>query len=208
MQDSRIGAFGVLALVAVLMLKVAFVGELADNILAPALLLAPAVGRWAMVLAIHSFPAARAGGMGDLIKQHSGRKELLIATATALTAAGVGLGIIGLAVAALAAGMGLLLGRLSGIPAWRTDRRRLRRHLRTCRAGNPHSSERAAVLGQIRLAHALVLQEVAATRTLGHFARPSLALALHTSFTSASFRLQSIRIVLPSERHSDGGRAT
>jgi adenosylcobinamide-GDP ribazoletransferase len=112
MQDSRIGAFGVLALVAVLMLKVAFVGELADNNLAPALLLAPAVGRWAMVLAIHSFPAARAGGMGDLIKQHSGRKELLIATGTALTAAGAGLGIIGLAVAALAAGMGLLLGRL------------------------------------------------------------------------------------------------
>jgi adenosylcobinamide-GDP ribazoletransferase len=112
MQDSRIGAFGVLALVAVVLLKVAFLGELADNLFTPALLVAPAVGRWAMVLAIHSFPAARSGGMGDLIKQHSGHRELLVATATALTAAGVGLGIAGLAVAALAAGMGLLLGRL------------------------------------------------------------------------------------------------
>lgn len=80
MKDSRIGAMGAMALVAVLLLKVAFLSAAGDRWL-PALLLAPAFGRWADIYGIFMFPAAREGGLGRSFQQHVRPSELLWATA-------------------------------------------------------------------------------------------------------------------------------
>jgi adenosylcobinamide-GDP ribazoletransferase len=63
MRDSRVGAMGVLALFAVLLLKVAWLAAAGPGWWL-AVLLAPAWGRWADMYGICWFPAARAGGLG------------------------------------------------------------------------------------------------------------------------------------------------
>ncbi len=69
MKDSRIGAFGVLVLFCLLLLKFTLLGELEGQFYLRALILAPASGRWIMVLAIFSFPSAKKGGMGQRFKK-------------------------------------------------------------------------------------------------------------------------------------------
>jgi adenosylcobinamide-GDP ribazoletransferase len=85
MKDSRIGAMGALALIAVIMLKV---GALVS--LGPfwwrGVLLAPACGRWADIYGIFFFPLARADGMGRAFHDHVRRRDFAIATATVLVA--------------------------------------------------------------------------------------------------------------------------
>ncbi len=87
MKDSRIGSFGVLALISLLLLKFALLGELGGEFYLEALILAPASGRWIMVLAIFSFPAAKKGGMGHRIKEHCRITEIIIASLTILICA-------------------------------------------------------------------------------------------------------------------------
>lgn len=76
MQDSRVGAMGVIGLCLVLLLKLVFFAEL---ILQPAeqhyaLLLMPFIGRWAMTYAVLFFPSAHPEGMGQLFKKNLNRK--------------------------------------------------------------------------------------------------------------------------------------
>ena len=63
MKDSRIGAMGALALIAVLALKVTWLHAAGDGWLR-AVWLAPVLGRWADTYGIFWFPPARAGGLG------------------------------------------------------------------------------------------------------------------------------------------------
>jgi adenosylcobinamide-GDP ribazoletransferase len=67
MRDSRIGAMGAIALVAVLLLKFAWL-QSAGGHWWLAVLLAPVWGRWAMLAAIVWFPAARTGGLGHTVQ--------------------------------------------------------------------------------------------------------------------------------------------
>lgn len=97
MKDSRIGAFGVLVLFCLLLLKFTLLGELEGQFYLRALILAPASGRWIMVLAIFSFPSAKKGGMGQRLKKHCRIKEIIIATLTVLVCAYFTLGFWGIA---------------------------------------------------------------------------------------------------------------
>lgn len=94
MQDSRVGAMGVMAAVVTLLLKVALLLELGASLSRwPALLLAPALGRMAMAAAAGLFPPARReGGLGAGFAAHVGRYR-----------------------AALAAGIGLALALICGL---------------------------------------------------------------------------------------------
>jgi adenosylcobinamide-GDP ribazoletransferase len=87
MKDSRLGTFGGVAVFCLLALKLAFVNELGPAWCGRGLLLAPTLGRWAMVYGIWAFPSARPGGMGSIFKEHSGLRELVLATVLALVAA-------------------------------------------------------------------------------------------------------------------------
>jgi len=126
MKDSRLGVFGAAALFGLLLLKFSLLGELGGAALrctqgrpyGDALLLAPTLGRWAMVYAVSFFPSAREGGMGHLFKRHCGWRELTLATATALGCALLLLGPWGFAVVGglwlAVAGMGWALTHALG----------------------------------------------------------------------------------------------
>lgn len=88
MKDSRIGAMGALALIAVLLLKAAF---LATPTWLPALLIAAALGRWVDLYAIFFFPSASEGGLGRSFKDHTRMRDFVLATVLIIAiAAGVG----------------------------------------------------------------------------------------------------------------------
>ncbi|MDW8395804.1 MAG: adenosylcobinamide-GDP ribazoletransferase [Anaerolineae bacterium] len=80
MKDSRIGAMGTLALVAVLALKVVWVVAAGEqwwrNVL-----LATVVSRWVMAYGLVMFPSARPGGLGDTLRSATGQRDLWIAAA-------------------------------------------------------------------------------------------------------------------------------
>jgi adenosylcobinamide-GDP ribazoletransferase len=107
MKDSRIGAMGALALIAVLALKVTWLHAAGDG-WARAVWLAPVLGRWADTYGIFRFPPARAGGLGREFQAQARRGDFVIATATA-----AGLAII------LAGPRGMLaLALVWGVSSW------------------------------------------------------------------------------------------
>jgi len=84
MRDPRIGAFGAVALVLVLLLKYSALVSLRNYFF---LALAPILGRWAMTLAA-AFPLARTDGMAARFRQGFGRREIFISTLFAAIAVG------------------------------------------------------------------------------------------------------------------------
>jgi adenosylcobinamide-GDP ribazoletransferase len=78
MDDSHIGAFGVMAIVLVLFLKIHALASI-DVDRWRALLIAPVLGRWAMVLLGYRSKAAKAG-LGSTLIDHLATKYFLFAT--------------------------------------------------------------------------------------------------------------------------------
>ena len=114
MRDHAIGAFGAVALVLALALKIAALAVLIDAHRAIiAVIVAPVLGRWSAVLLGATQPYARSGE-GKLAR--FGRTELVIATITALAIAAAFDYRRGLAAAALVA-------IVSAYAAWRCRRR-------------------------------------------------------------------------------------
>ena len=87
MRDSRVGAFGVLAAVLTLLAQYACLVELAPLPRLIALVLALALGRWAMALALTSFPSARPDGLGAAFAERANKLPALAATAFAIALA-------------------------------------------------------------------------------------------------------------------------
>ncbi len=85
MRDERVGAFGLVGGVLLLLLKFTSLSGLPQA--ASVLILIPTLSRWGMVLAIYAFPYARLQGLGRLIKAHTTSKEVLIASLSALAIA-------------------------------------------------------------------------------------------------------------------------
>lgn len=83
MKDSRIGAMGAIALVAVLLLKYAWLSD-AGEAWWRSMLLAPMWGRWADIYGIYWFPSAREGGMGRTFQAHVKQRDFFITTAATL----------------------------------------------------------------------------------------------------------------------------
>lgn len=110
MKDSRIGAMGAMALVAVLLLKVVFLGSAGHNWFA-AVLVAPVIGRWADIYGIFIFPAAREGGLGRNFREQVSMRDLIIGTLIAAVIIGILGGMGGLVALVLAWGAAHLLGR-------------------------------------------------------------------------------------------------
>lgn len=110
MKDSRIGAMGALALVAVLLLKLLFLAE-AGAAWWQAALLAPVLGRWADLYGIYWFPPAAEGGLGRSFHDQVRRADFYLATAVALGAALAVAGAAGLTALLLVWGAAHLLAR-------------------------------------------------------------------------------------------------
>lgn len=109
MKDSRVGSFGVIAFVALMLVNWTVLRDILPLAM-PALFIMPVIGRMAMVLVIAFFPYARKDGMGKIFADMADRKTVAIAgITTVLFVVPWGKG----AIAALAAGLcfAWLLGR-------------------------------------------------------------------------------------------------
>jgi adenosylcobinamide-GDP ribazoletransferase len=116
MRDSHIGTMGVLAVVGVLLLKVALLSSIAPgggSARWRVVLLAPIAGRCALLVVMSLFPYARAEGGLATVFRASGRKAALL-TAWGIVVLFVAGWLVarvpGLVVAAAALGLALLLG--------------------------------------------------------------------------------------------------
>src|SRR5205085_11752359 len=99
MRDSRVGSFGVLGAICLLLLKFALFASLSVRILPFALLITLPAARWTMVLALRVFPGARPTGLGAAFHRAVTTKRLLLAA------------IVTLAIV-------LLAGQLPGLIVW------------------------------------------------------------------------------------------
>ncbi|MEE8354013.1 MAG: adenosylcobinamide-GDP ribazoletransferase [Dehalococcoidales bacterium] len=86
MRDSRVGAFGIIGVVLLLVTKYVTLNSIPRSLMTATLLVMPVAGRWAMAYAVVAFPYARPSGMGEAFKRHSGRWSLTAATAITLAA--------------------------------------------------------------------------------------------------------------------------
>jgi adenosylcobinamide-GDP ribazoletransferase len=89
MRDPRAGSYGVVAVVLLLGLKVAALGSLPPAMRPFALVLAPCLGRWAIVLSTGAFAYARPSGMGRDFKESIRVRHVVVAGLTALLAAAI-----------------------------------------------------------------------------------------------------------------------
>jgi len=112
MKDSRVGTFGVLSLIVVLVLKFAFFLSLGDRAAAPVLLCYPVAGRWGMVLLAYLSPYARPeGGLGQAMTSGVAARTMAGATVSA-AALCLGLGGVRGLILLAAAGLAVWLGSL------------------------------------------------------------------------------------------------
>ncbi len=87
MHDSRVGAFGVIGAVLLLLVKYASLNSVPARLLPAALVLMAVVSRWAMVYAIFAYPYARPAGLGKVFKQETSWQRFAVATIVAAVAA-------------------------------------------------------------------------------------------------------------------------
>jgi adenosylcobinamide-GDP ribazoletransferase len=87
LKDPRLGSFGVIGLVLLLLVKFAAIAALPRASLA--LILAPALGRWAIVNVAAVFPLARPDGMAAHFRSGLSRRELTWAALTTALVCGV-----------------------------------------------------------------------------------------------------------------------
>ena len=115
MKDSRVGAFGVIVLVSLMMMNWSVLRDIKLVLIMTALFVMPVIGRMAMVMVIAFFPYARPEGMGKAFSDMADKKTVALAAITTLVFV-VPWGQA--AIAALAAGLGFawLLG------AWLTNK--------------------------------------------------------------------------------------
>lgn len=80
MRDSRVGAFAVVGVFLLLLIKYVALASIPGNLVTTALVLMPVVSRWAVVYAVAANPYARPAGLGQAFKQGATGMRLIIAT--------------------------------------------------------------------------------------------------------------------------------
>lgn len=101
MKGSTIGAYGSLALITVLGLKIAGLATIPPHELAPALVAMPVLGRWAQVQMITGHPSARSEGAAKRFIAGTSRVDYAAATAIALPVVALAMGLPGLLAVAM-----------------------------------------------------------------------------------------------------------
>lgn len=102
MKDSRVGSYGALAAICLILLQWSLLREIDESLIFLAVYTMPLIGRMGMVLVIAAFPYARPQGLGKAFADMADRGTLLVAGVTTLAAL-IPLGQV--AMAALAAGL-------------------------------------------------------------------------------------------------------
>ncbi len=87
MHDSRVGAFGIIGVVLLLLVKYVSLSNVPGSLMIATLLFLPVVSRWAMVYAVFAYPYARPSGLGKVLKQGLGWRGFTMATVITLAVA-------------------------------------------------------------------------------------------------------------------------
>jgi adenosylcobinamide-GDP ribazoletransferase len=87
MHDSRAGAFGIVGVSLLLLVKYVSLNSVPENLLMVTLVLMPVVSRWAMVYTVFAYPYARPEGLGKVFKQGASWQRFTIATVITLAIA-------------------------------------------------------------------------------------------------------------------------
>lgn len=87
MRDSRAGAFGIVGVVLLLLVKYVALNSVPPMLMTATLLLMPVVSRWAMVYAIFVYPYAHPAGLGTAFKQATRWPQFTAATIITLVVA-------------------------------------------------------------------------------------------------------------------------
>ena len=80
MQDSRVGAFGIVGALCLLLVRYTSLISIPESLLTATLILMPLTGRWAMVYAIFAYPYAKPSGLGKGFKQGVSWRQFTQAT--------------------------------------------------------------------------------------------------------------------------------
>ena len=88
MRDSRTGAFGVVGVALLLLVKYVALNNIPDDLITAVLIFMPVASRWAMVYAIFAYPYARPEGLGMAYKNATRWPQFTVATITAAAVAG------------------------------------------------------------------------------------------------------------------------
>ena len=111
MRDSRVGTFGVAGGIGLLALKYGGLSLVPFGLMPPALLLAPLMGRWALLCAVLMFPYGRESGLGLLYKRYTHLPELILASIFVIGLAYAWLRLPGVGLSVFIFGLTWLLGR-------------------------------------------------------------------------------------------------
>ncbi len=87
MHDSRAGAFGIVGVVLLLLVKYVSLNSVPESLLMVTLVLTPVVSRWAMVYTVFAYPYARPAGLGKVFKQGASWQRFALATVITLVVA-------------------------------------------------------------------------------------------------------------------------
>jgi adenosylcobinamide-GDP ribazoletransferase len=87
MKDSRAGAFGIIGVSCLLLVKYVSLNSVPADWLVLTLLLMPVLSRWTMVYAVFAYPYAKPSGLGKAFKQEASLLVFLVATVIALAIA-------------------------------------------------------------------------------------------------------------------------
>jgi adenosylcobinamide-GDP ribazoletransferase len=80
MHDSRAGAFGIISVVLLLLVKYVSLNSIPGPAMTATLIFMPVVSRWAIVYAIFACPYARPAGLGKVFKQGVSWRSFTVAT--------------------------------------------------------------------------------------------------------------------------------
>ena len=84
MHDSRVGGFGIVGVVLLLLVKYVSLNSIPEPLLMIALVLMPVISRWAMVYAVFAYPYAKPSDLGKVFKQGASWPRFTMATLIAL----------------------------------------------------------------------------------------------------------------------------
>jgi len=87
MHDSRAGAFGIVGVFLLLLVKYVSLSSVPENLLMVTLVLMPVVSRWAMVYTVFAYSYARPAGLGKIFKQGASWQRFTTATVITLAVA-------------------------------------------------------------------------------------------------------------------------
>ena len=96
MRDPHVGAFAVVGVVCLLVIKCAAIAGLLQPLRLHMLILFPCLSRWAVLLVMELYPYARSEGLGSAFLGERGRLQLVFGLLCALFASLLAAGVLGL----------------------------------------------------------------------------------------------------------------